>query len=84
MWEATVNHARGCILGNKLYSYSIEEKGVVLVFDAIFQLVGANIGGLYQPLSGLSAFQKVCFLSTEILSFILLSRMYIVSTYLPS
>lgn len=58
-WDTIVEHARESTLGSKLYSYCIEEKGIVLVFNSIFELVGANINsGFFRPLSALSHSEK--------------------------
>nr|CAD1828529.1 unnamed protein product [Ananas comosus var. bracteatus] len=58
MWEATTEHARECILEDKLYSYC-SEQGVVLLFNCIYELVGTIMNGNCYSLDELTATQKV-------------------------
>ncbi|XP_020679110.1 calmodulin-binding protein 60 A isoform X2 [Dendrobium catenatum] len=58
IWEATVEHARECVPDDKLYSYC-RGQGVILIFNSIYQLIGANIDHIYHSLNELSASQKI-------------------------
>ncbi|MQM15225.1 hypothetical protein Taro_048167 [Colocasia esculenta] len=58
IWEATVEHARECRVDNKLYSFYAVENRVLLAFDSIFQIIGAQFDGYeYQPVSDLTSSQ---------------------------
>lgn len=58
IWEATLDHARECVPDDKLYSYC-RGQGVILIFNSIFQLIGAAIDHIYHPVNELSASQKI-------------------------
>jgi len=58
IWEATLEHAKECVLDDKYYSYC-DGQGVMLLFNSIFQLVGAMFDHTYHPLDELTASQKV-------------------------
>ncbi|CAH9069600.1 unnamed protein product [Cuscuta epithymum] len=56
MWEVTVEHARTCVLGNKLYSYypsGTEQKNGV-VFNIVAQVMGLFVDSQYVPADKLS------------------------------
>ncbi|KAL0918857.1 hypothetical protein M5K25_010899 [Dendrobium thyrsiflorum] len=57
-WEATLEHARECVPDDKLYSYC-RGQGVILIFNSIYQLIGANIDQIDHSLNDLSASQKI-------------------------
>lgn len=60
MWENTVEHAKTCVLGGKLYVYYIDEthsKGAV--FNHIYELRGLIADGQFFPLESLTHSQKV-------------------------
>ncbi|CAM0949487.1 unnamed protein product [Alopecurus aequalis] len=48
-WEKMVNHARECCLteNHELIAYRNEAANVVLFFNCVYDLVGANISGVY-------------------------------------
>ncbi|KAK8965026.1 hypothetical protein KSP40_PGU013035 [Platanthera guangdongensis] len=58
IWEATIEHARESVMDDKLYSYC-RGHGVLLIFNSIFQLIGAIIDRLYHPVDEMTASQKV-------------------------
>lgn len=58
IWEATLEHAKECVLDEKLYSYCRGQE-VVLLFNSIFELVGAMFDNKCLPLVDLTADQKV-------------------------
>ncbi|XP_065019643.1 calmodulin-binding protein 60 B-like [Musa acuminata AAA Group] len=59
MWEATVEHAKKCIVpAEKLYSYNFSQ-GVVLLFNSIYELLGTIIQEKFYYLDELPATQKV-------------------------
>lgn len=62
MWENTVEHAKTCVLGGKLYVYYTDEsqtKGVV--FNHIYELRGLIADGQFYSLESLTHSQKVCY-----------------------
>lgn len=66
MWEATVEHAKKCIVpAEKLYSYNFSQ-GVVLLFNSIYELLGTIIQEKFYYLDELPATQKVCISFYEI------------------
>ncbi|XP_031118408.1 calmodulin-binding protein 60 A-like [Ipomoea triloba] len=60
MWEVTVEHARTCVLGKKLYSYyasgSEQKNGVV--FNIVAQVLGLFVDCQYIPAEKLSETEK--------------------------
>lgn len=58
IWEATLEHAKECILNEKYYSYC-NGHGVMLLLNCIFEPVGAMINHSYYTLDYLSDSQKV-------------------------
>ncbi|XP_068664174.1 calmodulin-binding protein 60 B-like [Aristolochia californica] len=57
-WEATVQHARTCLLGNKIYQY--EKSGILLLLNSIYEIVGVAFNGhVCQMLNELSAAQMI-------------------------
>lgn len=63
MWEVTVEHARTCVLGKKLYSYypsgSEQKNGVV--FNIVAQVLGLFVDCQYIAAEKLSETEKACF-----------------------
>ncbi|XP_015577479.1 calmodulin-binding protein 60 E [Ricinus communis] len=60
MWENTVEHAKTCVLGGRLYVYytdAIHSTGVV--FNHIYELRGLITDGQFFPLESLTHSQKV-------------------------
>nr|CAB3501075.1 unnamed protein product [Digitaria exilis] len=57
MWESTVEHARECVLDDKLYSYC-SGHGIVLLFNCIHEVVGVIVGANCFTLSALTPTQK--------------------------
>ncbi|PIN26419.1 hypothetical protein CDL12_00834 [Handroanthus impetiginosus] len=58
MWEVMVEHARTCVLDQKLYSYSAPEKNAV-IFNVVGQVVGILSNGQYVLADKLSEEEKV-------------------------
>lgn len=58
MWESTVEHARECVLDDKLYSYC-SGHGIVLLFNCIYEVVGVIVGSNCFTLNSLAPTQKV-------------------------
>jgi hypothetical protein len=58
MWESTVEHARECVLDDKLYSYC-SGHGIVLLFNCIYEVVGVIVGCNCFTLNALTPTQKV-------------------------
>ncbi|KAJ1297524.1 hypothetical protein BS78_01G382700 [Paspalum vaginatum] len=57
MWESTVEHARECVLDDKLYSYC-SGHGIVLLFNCIYEVVGVIVGSHCFTLNALTTTQK--------------------------
>ncbi|WVZ56648.1 hypothetical protein U9M48_007144 [Paspalum notatum var. saurae] len=57
MWESTVEHARECVLDDKLYSYC-SGHGIVLLFNCIYEVVGVIVGSHCFTLNALTPTQK--------------------------
>ena len=69
MWENTVEHAKTCVLGGKLYVYySDETRSSGAVFNQIYELRGLIANGQFLSVESLSHDQKVwcCFLSMRL------------------
>ncbi|XP_042500493.1 calmodulin-binding protein 60 B-like isoform X2 [Macadamia integrifolia] len=59
-WKTIVDHAKTCILDNKLYVYDNVETHVGLMFNSIYEVVGVKFDGHnYQPLDELAASQRI-------------------------
>ncbi|KAM1173194.1 hypothetical protein ACFX13_026551 [Malus domestica] len=60
MWENTVEHAKTCVLGGKLYVYYTDQAhGTGVVFNHIYELRGLIADGQFLPLESLTHTQKV-------------------------
>ncbi|CAM0872834.1 unnamed protein product [Alopecurus aequalis] len=57
MWESTVDHARECVLDDKLYSYC-SGHGIILLFNCIHEIIGVVVGSHCFSLNALTATQK--------------------------
>ncbi|RLN16460.1 calmodulin-binding protein 60 D-like [Panicum miliaceum] len=57
MWESTVEHARECVLDDKLYSYC-SGHGIVLLFNCVYEVVGVIVGTNCFTLNSLTPTQK--------------------------
>ncbi|KAE8791805.1 calmodulin-binding protein 60 D-like [Hordeum vulgare] len=57
MWESTVEHARECILDDKIYSYC-SGHGIILLFNCIHEIIGVVVGSNCFSLNALTATQK--------------------------
>ncbi|XP_062215869.1 calmodulin-binding protein 60 D-like [Phragmites australis] len=57
MWESTVEHARECVLDDKLYSYC-SGHGIILLFSCIYEVVGVIVGSHCFTLNALTPTQK--------------------------
>ncbi|XP_048573525.1 calmodulin-binding protein 60 D-like isoform X3 [Triticum urartu] len=57
MWESTVEHARECVLDDKLYSYC-SEHGIILLFNCIHEIIGVVVGSNCFSVNALTATQK--------------------------
>lgn len=71
-WETIVDHAITCVVDDeKLYAYSANADGVILLFNSIYKLVAATFDGkVYQTLDNLNSSQKVCILYHETQRFV--------------
>lgn len=58
MWESTVEHARECVLDDRLYSYC-SGHGIVLLFNCVYEVVGVVVGSHCFTLAALTPTQKV-------------------------
>lgn len=60
MWENTVEHAKTCVLGGKIYVYFTDEThGSGAVFNHIYELRGLIADEQFLPLESLTHSQKV-------------------------
>lgn len=60
MWENTVEHAKTCVLGGKLYVYYTDDsRSMGVVFDHIYELRGLITSGQFMPAESLTHSQKV-------------------------
>lgn len=60
MWEGTVEHAKTCMLGNKLYVYYADaQHNIGVIFNVICELLGFLADGRYILVDELSEAQKV-------------------------
>ncbi|XP_042514428.1 calmodulin-binding protein 60 D-like isoform X7 [Macadamia integrifolia] len=60
-WDTIVDHAKTCVLDNKLYMYCDGGKRVGLLFNSIYNVLGIIFDGhSYQPLDDLTASQMIC------------------------
>ncbi|PON52370.1 Calmodulin-binding protein [Parasponia andersonii] len=60
MWENTVEHAKTCVLGGKLYVYYTDKNHCTgVVFNHIYELRGLIADGQFLPLESLNSNQKV-------------------------
>ncbi|XP_058114122.1 calmodulin-binding protein 60 F-like [Magnolia sinica] len=60
MWENTVEHAKTCVLGGKLYVYYTDEtRSMGAVFNDIYELRGLITNGQFLSAESLSQSQKV-------------------------
>ncbi|KAF7042340.1 hypothetical protein CFC21_051976 [Triticum aestivum] len=57
MWESTVEHARECVLDDKLYSYC-SGHGIILLFNCIHEIIGVVVGSNCFSVNALTATQK--------------------------
>ncbi|XP_043701820.1 protein SAR DEFICIENT 1-like [Telopea speciosissima] len=58
-WEATIKHAKTCVMGNKLYMFRGTHYSLVL--NPICQVVGTMLDGQFYNTSGLTGFQRAHF-----------------------
>lgn len=64
MWENTVEHAKTCVLGTKLFVYYTDETNSTgIMFNNIYELRGLIADGHFFSLESLTPNQKVNFLS---------------------
>ncbi|GLJ36726.1 hypothetical protein SUGI_0739290 [Cryptomeria japonica] len=60
MWEGTVDHAKTCVLDNKLYAYYADEQHTLgVIFNVVCEPVGVLVDGRYILVDDLSETQKV-------------------------
>lgn len=60
MWENTVEHAKTCVLGGKLYVYYTDGTHITgVVFNNIYELRGLIDNGQFVSLESLTHSQKV-------------------------
>lgn len=67
MWENTVEHAKTCVLGEKLYVYYTDEtlRNTGVVFNHIYEFRGLITDGQFVSLESLTHNQKVRHSSTS-------------------
>lgn len=66
MWENTVEHAKTCVMGGKLYVYYTDEThSTGVVFNHIYELRGLIADGQFLPLESLTYNQKVEYFKTS-------------------
>ncbi|XP_043709422.1 calmodulin-binding protein 60 D-like isoform X2 [Telopea speciosissima] len=59
-WDTIVDHAKTCVLDNKLYVYYDAGRRVGLLFNSIYKVVGVILDGhSYQPLENLTTSQTI-------------------------
>ncbi|KAI3803954.1 hypothetical protein L1987_32120 [Smallanthus sonchifolius] len=59
IWKAIIKHAKACILDDKVYMYSCVAVGIGLLFNSIFEVVGATFDGEnHLSMNQLNDFQK--------------------------
>jgi hypothetical protein len=64
MWDNTVEHAKTCVLGTKLFIYYTDETNSTgIMFNNIYELRGLIADGQFYSLESLTPNQKVNFLS---------------------
>jgi len=62
MWENTVEHAKTCVLGTKLFVYYTDEThSTGIMFNNIYELRGLIADGQFFSLESLTSNQKVNF-----------------------
>lgn len=68
MWENTVEHAKTCVLGGKLYVYYTEQThhNTGVVFNHIYEFRGLIANGHFLSLESLNHDQKVRHLSVKL------------------
>lgn len=72
MWESTVEHAKTCVLGGKLYVYYTEQThNTGVVFNHIYEFRGLIANGHFSSLESLNHDQKVRHFSVKLASFFL-------------
>ncbi|GKV03345.1 hypothetical protein SLEP1_g15663 [Rubroshorea leprosula] len=60
MWENTVEHAKTCVLGEKLYVYYTDQtNNTGVIFNHIFELSGLVADGQFYSLESLTESQKI-------------------------
>lgn len=60
MWDNTVEHAKTCVLGGKLYVYyNNETQSTGIVFNDIYELTGLIVDGQFLSLESLTHNQKI-------------------------
>ncbi|KAJ7294217.1 hypothetical protein O6H91_Y272400 [Diphasiastrum complanatum] len=60
IWDATVEHAKTCVLSGKLHVYYADEKhNIGVIFNNIFQLMGLIAEGQYVSVDSLTDSEKV-------------------------
>ncbi|GLT85380.1 hypothetical protein SLE2022_035710 [Rubroshorea leprosula] len=60
MWENTVEHAKTCVLGEKLYVYYTDQtSNTGVIFNHIFELSGLVADGQFYSLESLTESQKI-------------------------
>lgn len=58
MWDATIEHAWKCVLDDKIYSYC-DGQGIMLLFNSVYQPLGAILDQNFYQLDELPATHKV-------------------------
>lgn len=62
MWEGTVEHAKTCVLNDKLYVFNADSvHNVLVVFNSIHKLMGVTLSGQYKSVESLTENEKVVY-----------------------
>jgi hypothetical protein len=62
MWEATVAHAKTCVLNNKLYVFNADSvHNVLVIFNCIHKLMGVTLSGHFKSVESLTENEKVVY-----------------------
>lgn len=60
MWEATIDHAKTCVLSGKLYVYYADSSNSVgVIFNNIYELLGVTSNDTYKSVDSLTESEKV-------------------------
>lgn len=60
-WNAIIEHAICFVNDNKLYAYQRPEQDIIIYFNSILKVEGANFNGQFCPVNAFTPSQKVPF-----------------------